>query len=333
MVHTARKSADGLLRVGVIGVGVMGSNHARVFVDMPGVKLVGVVDPDPKQRDFVTQALGCAGYDHVQALLDAGVDAVTVAAPTHLHHGMALTCIARGVHVLVEKPIASSVEEGREIIAAARRAGVTLMAGHVERFNPAVQAIKNAIRGEDILSIAITRVGPFPPRMSNVGVVIDLAVHDIDLIGWFTDSKINQVQPQVSSALAEREDIALLQFRTPSGCLAHINTNWLTPFKARNVTVATRGKYVMGDLLTRQVTECFGFKPDGSYSMRHLPVGHDEPLRAELIAFLDAVRSGGVPAVTGDEGVASLEIAIRCLETPAKPAAAAARQGPRRVVG
>jgi predicted dehydrogenase len=169
--------------------------------------------------------------------------------------------------------------------------------------------------------------------MSNVGVVIDLAVHDIDLIRWFTESDIVEVQPQLSSAVAEREDIALLQFRTASGVLAHINTNWLTPFKARSVTVATRGKYVMGDLLTRQVTECFGFRPDGSYSMRHLPVGHDEPLRAELISFLHAVRSGGVPAVTGDEGVASLEIAIRCLEAPARPAAAAARKGPRRVAG
>ena len=225
-------------------------------------------------------------------LVADGVDAVTIAAPTHLHHEIALACIARGIHVLVEKPIASTVEEGSEIVAAAQRAGVTLMVGHVERFNPAVAAIKQAISGEDILSIAITRVGPFPPRMSNVGVVIDLAVHDIDLIRWFTESDIVEVQPQLSSAVAEREDIALLQFRTASGVLAHINTNWLTPFKARNVTVATRGKYVMGDLLTRQVTECFGFKPDGSYSMRHLPVGHDEPLRAELIAFLNAVRSG-----------------------------------------
>src|SRR5206468_2938041 len=134
-----------------------------------------------------------------------------------------------------------------------RRAGA---AGCFKRFNPAVVAIKQAITGEDILSIAITRVGPFPPRMSNVGVVIDLAVHDIDLIRWFTESEIVEVQPQLSSAVAEREDIALLQFRTASGVLAHINTNWLTPFKARNVTVATRGKYVMGDLLTRQVTEC-----------------------------------------------------------------------------
>src|SRR5579862_6132110 len=334
MLQTAKKDAGSALRVGVIGVGVMGSNHARVLAEFPGVELAGVADPDRKCAHFVGSTLGCPALASVEELLDRGVDAVTIAAPTHLHRDIALTCIARGVHVMVEKPIASSVEEGRAIIEAAHRAGVTLMVGHVERFNPAVEAIKEAIRNEDILSIAITRVGPFPPRMSNVGVVIDLAVHDIDLIRWFTDSEIVEVQPQLSSAVAEREDIALLQFRTASGVLAHINTNWLTPFKARNVTVATRGKYVMGDLLTRQVTECFGFKSDGSYSMRHLPVGHDEPLRAELIAFLRAVRSGGLPAVTGDEGVASLEIAIRCLENPARPAASSApRKGPRRVVG
>ena len=239
-------SAERPLRVGVVGVGVMGSNHARVFAGLPGTELVGVADPDRKQAEFVARTLGCAAVADVGDLLDRDVDAVTIAAPTHLHRDIALSCIARGIHVMVEKPIASSVEEGREIIAAARRAGVTLMVGHVERFNPAVEAIKEAIRDEDILSIAITRVGPFPPRMSNVGVVIDLAVHDIDLIRWFTDSDIIEVQPQLSSAVAEREDIALLQFRTASGVLAHINTNWLTPFKARNVTVATRGKYVTG---------------------------------------------------------------------------------------
>ena len=240
----------------------------------------------------MSQALGCPAVTDVEALIERGVDAITIAAPTHLHRDIALTCIERGIHVLVEKPIASTLEEGHAIIAAARRAGVTLMVGHVERFNPAVQAIKDAIRAEDILSIAITRVGPFPPRMSNVGVVIDLAVHDIDLIRWFTNSDITEVQSQLSSAVAEREDIALLQFRTASGVLAHISTNWLTPFKARTVHVATRRKYIMGDLLTRQVTECFGFQPDGSYSMRHLSVGHAEPLRSELMAFVEAIRTG-----------------------------------------
>src|SRR5262252_7498782 len=292
MMQAAVANAERPLRVGVVGVGVMGSNHARVFVGLPGTELVGVADPDRKQAEFVARALGCSAVADVDELLARNVDAITIAAPTHLHRSIALAAVARGVHVLVEKPIASSVEEGREIIAAARRAGVTLMVGHVERFNPAVQAIKDAIAGEDILSIAITRVGPFPPRMSNVGVVIDLAVHDIDLIRWFTESEIVEVQPQLSSAKAEREDIALLQFRTKSGVLAHINTNWLTPFKARTCHVATKRKYVIGDLLTRQVTECFGFQPDGSYSMRHLSVGHAEPLRAELTAFVNAIREG-----------------------------------------
>src|SRR5450756_1612736 len=186
MTQAAVPSAERALRVGVVGVGVMGSNHARVFIGLPGIELVGVADPDRKQADFVARTLGCAAVADVGELLDLNVDAITIAAPTHLHRDIALACTARGVHILVEKPIASSVEEGNEIINAARRAGVTLMVGHVERFNPAVEAIKEALRNEDILSIAITRVGPFPPRMSNVGVVIDLAVHDIDLIRWFT---------------------------------------------------------------------------------------------------------------------------------------------------
>ena len=167
--------------------------------------------------------------------MSAGIDALTIAAPTHLHIELAMAAIERGVHVMVEKPIASSVEEGNAIIAAARRAGITLMVGHVERFNPAVAAIKDAIREEDICR-SPSRVGPFP-RMSNVGVVIDLAVHDIDPDPLVHRFEIVEVQPQLASAIAERQDIAL-RFRTASGVLAHINTNWITPFKARNVTVA-----------------------------------------------------------------------------------------------
>ena len=331
--EASRLARDGTLRIGVVGAGVMGSNHARVLSELPGVQLAGVVDPDQNRRDFVAKGLRCATFVELDELIDANVDAVTIAAPTHLHRDIAIECASRGIHVLVEKPIASTIEEGHAIVAAARRYGITLMAGHVERFNPAVEALKRAIQDQSILSIAITRVGPFPPRMSNVGVVIDLAVHDIDLIRWFTDSEIVEIQPQTSSAVAEREDIALLQFRTASGVLAHINTNWLTPFKARTINIATRDKYLMADLLTLQVTECFGFQPDGSYSMRHLSVGYAEPLRAELQAFINAVRSGAKPAVTGEEGVASLEIAIRCLTSRGAQSAAPERKGPRRVAG
>src|SRR5689334_7184499 len=332
-VSGAAADAKRALRIGVIGAGVMGSNHARVLAGLPGVTLVGIVDPLQEHRARAIAFAGCRAFAEIDELFAEGVEAVTIAAPTHLHHEIALACIARNIHVLVEKPVASTVEEGQDIVNAARKAGVTLMVGHVERFNPAVAAIKQAIAGEDILSIGITRVGPFPPRMSNVGVVIDLAVHDIDLIRWFTESDIVEVQPQLSSAVAEREDIALLQFRTASRVLAHINTNWLTPFKARTIHIATRDKYLIGDLLTLQVTECFGSQPDGSYSMRHLSVGYAEPLRSELVAFVNAIRSGETPAVTGEEAVASLEIATRCLEARAMPAMVAQRQAPRRVVG
>ena len=317
------------LRFGIVGVGVMGSNHARVLAELPGISLVAIADPDTEHAKRIANAAGCATVTDHKSLLALGLDAVVVAAPTHLHHQVALDCIETGVHLLVEKPIAPTVAEGREIVAAARRKGVKLMVGHVERFNPTVQAIKQAISDQEILSIGITRVGPFPPRMSNVGVVIDLAVHDIDLIRWFTESEITEVQPQLTRAIAQREDIALLQFRTASGVLAHINTNWLTPFKARTVHVATRNKYVIGDLLTRQVTECYGFQPDGSYSMRHLSVGHAEPLRAELIHFIQSIRGDEKPLIGGEEGVASLEIAIQCLEgNSAMP-----KRGPRAVAG
>ncbi|WGD31751.1 Gfo/Idh/MocA family oxidoreductase [Ancylobacter sp. WKF20] len=315
------------IRVGVIGVGVMGYNHARVLSDLPGAIMVGIADPDEAQRGKVAAMLGCTAVASTEELIALGVDALVVAAPTHLHHDVALAAIAAGKHVLVEKPIAPTVAEAEAIVAAAKAKGVALMVGHVERFNPAVEAVKNAIRGEEILSIGITRVGPFPPRMSNVGVVIDLAVHDIDLICHFTGSQISEVQPQVKAAVADREDIALLQFRTANGVLAHINTNWLTPFKARTVQVATRNKYVTGDLLTRQVTECFDYKPDGSYSMRHLPVAYAEPLRVELTRFLEAIRGEKAPAVTGEDGVAAIATAIRCLDVPGsvKPEAAPLR--------
>ncbi|MGE0749632.1 MAG: Gfo/Idh/MocA family oxidoreductase [Variibacter sp.] len=332
---TKSKKPQGALRIGVVGVGVMGSNHARVLMDLPDVQLVGIADPDRAQAERVAKIAGCAAVSDLDDLFALGVDAISIAAPTHLHHRLAIAAIDRGIHVMVEKPIGSDPEQGRAIVAAAARAGVVLTVGHVERFNPAVQSVKEAIRGEEILSIGITRVGPFPPRMSNVGVVIDLAVHDIDLIRWFTDSDIVEVQPMLARARAQHEDIAQLQFRTRSGVLAQITTNWLTPFKARTVHVATRKKYVVADLLTRQVTECFGFQPDGSYSMRHLSVGHAEPLRAELMAFAKAIREGSAPAVSGEEAVASLEVAIRCLEqdtgssrrTAAGPKAHAAAEG------
>jgi len=309
----AQTAAEEPMRVGLVGCGVMGRNHARVLSDLKNAQLVGIADPDQSAVGPVARSLDVTAVTDISELLDLGCQALVIAGPTHLHHELALTAINRGVHVLVEKPIASTVDEGQDIVNCARRKGVTLMVGHVERFNPVVQTVKEALEREDILSIAITRVGPFPPRMSHVGVVIDLAVHDIDLIRWFTGSEIVEVQPQLANAMGNRDDIALLQFRTSSGVLAHINTNWLTPFKARTIQVATRKKYLVADLMTREVTECYDFQRDGSYSIRHLPVGYYEPLRVELTEFLQAIATGNEPPISGEEAVASLRIANQCL--------------------
>jgi predicted dehydrogenase len=189
----------------------------------------------------------------------------------------------------------------------------------VERFNPAVQAVKKATEGQTIRTIQIVRVGPFPPRMSNVGVVIDLSVHDIDIIRTIAQSEIIDVQAQIAATRSVREDTALLQFRTENNVIAQISTNWITPFKARRLEVATDKRYIIADLMTRQVMEYFDYEEGGSYRARSVPVMAGEPLREELLAFMHAIRTDSTPAVTGEDGLQNLKVALKCLQVGSRP--------------
>lgn len=301
------------LKVGVAGVGVMGRNHARVLTDIRDFSLTAVFDPDAATADGVAGLYGAAPFTTAEDFVAAGLDAAVVATPNRYHADLSVALLEKGVHVLVEKPIAATVADAQRMIDAAKANDRVLMVGQVERFNPAVEAVKRAIQGEAVISIQITRVGPFPPRMGDVGVVIDLAVHDIDIIRHLTDSEITEVQPQLARTKAEREDTALLQFRLDNGAIAHITTNWVTPYKTRTLQVATKGKFVVADLMTRQVTEYFGQQPDGSYSTRGVMSWPNEPLKKELEAFAHAIRTGETPAVTGEDGLRNLEVALRCL--------------------
>jgi UDP-N-acetylglucosamine 3-dehydrogenase len=301
------------LKAGVAGAGVMGRNHARVLSEMRDADLVAVFDPDAAVAEAVASSFGATPVTTAQAFVDAGLDMAVVAVPNRHHADLGVALLEAGVHVLVEKPIAADIAGARRLIEAARDNDRVLMVGHVERFNPAVETVRRAVADDDIISIQITRVGPFPPRMGEVGVVIDLAVHDIDIIRHLTGSEIVEVQPQLARTKAEREDTALLQFRTASGVIAHITTNWLTPYKTRTLQVATQQKFVVADLITRQVTEYFGQQPDGSYSTRMLNSWPAEPLRLELEAFVRAINTGETAAVTGEDGLANLEVALRCL--------------------
>lgn len=301
------------LKVGVAGVGVMGRNHARVLSDIRDVNLTAVFDPDAATAEGVAGLYDAAAFTTAEDFVNAGLDAAVVATPNRFHADLSVALLEKGVHVLVEKPIAATVADAQRMIDAAKANNRVLMVGQVERFNPAVDAVKRAIQGEEVISIQITRVGPFPPRMGEVGVVIDLAVHDIDIIRHLTDSEIVEVQPQLARTKAEREDTALLQFRLENGVIAHITTNWVTPYKTRTLQVATKGKFVVADLMTRQVTEYFGQQPDGSYSTRGVMSWPNEPLKKELEAFAHAIRTGETPAVTGEDGLRNLEVALRCL--------------------
>ena len=301
------------LKIGVAGAGVMGRNHARVLSELRGVELTTVFDPDAVTAEGVAAAYGATAVTTAEAFVAAGLDAAVIATPNRYHADLGVALLNAGVHVLVEKPIAATVADAQAMIDAAKANNRVLMVGHVERFNPAVETVKRAIEGDEIISIQITRVGPFPPRMGEVGVVIDLAVHDIDIIRHLTGSEIVEVQPQLVRTRAEREDTALLQFRTENDVIAHITTNWVTPYKTRTLQVATKTKFVVADLITRQVTEYFGQQPDGSYSTRMLHSWPAEPLRKEHEAFIHAIRTGETAAVTGEDGLRNLEVALRCL--------------------
>ncbi len=307
------QSALQTLKAGVAGVGVMGRNHARVLAEVRDVDLTTIFDPDAVTGQGVADLYGAEAVTTAEAFVDAGLDCAVVATPNRFHADLGVALLEKGVHVLVEKPIAPTVQDAQRMIDAAKANGRVLRVGHVERFNPAVETVRRAIADEDVISIQVTRVGPFPPRMGEVGVVIDLAVHDIDIIRHLTGSEITEVQPQLARTRAEREDTALLQFRLENGVIAHITTNWLTPYKTRTLQVATRGKFVVADLITRQVTEYFGQQADGSYSTRMLNSWPAEPLKLELEAFVHAIRTGEPPAVTGQDGLKNLEVALRCL--------------------
>lgn len=307
------------LRVGVVGVGVMGFNHARAVKAMDGVALSGVVDANLERAGQVAADLGCRRFVSIDEMANAGLDCAIVAAPNALHREAGCALLDAGLHVLMEKPIAPTVEDAQALIKAARAKDRVLMVGHIERFNPAVQATKRACAGEKIISITITRVGPFPPRMSEIGVVIDLGVHDIDIIRMIAGAEIVDVQAMLSSTHANREDTALLQFRTNTNIIAQVNTNWNTPYKLRTLQVATENKFISADLMTRQVVEYLDYQPDGSFRSRPLFVPMADPLRDELNAFFNAVRAGAPAPITGEDGLQNLQIALECLRVGNRP--------------
>ncbi len=294
------------IRICLVGFGVMGQNHYRNLLRIEGFDLVGICDAAADMS-----SINVPTFIDLDAMIDAvDFDAAIICVPTIAHFEVGSKLINFGKHLLIEKPIASCVLEAEKLSEAARSAGIKLAVGHVERFNPAVQALRTELTGKKIFSIAITRVGPFPPRIADVGVLIDLSVHDIDLVRFISGREILQKNILKSQKIHERyEDNAILSFKLEEEIVATITTNWLTPFKKRKIEVATPDGYFEADLMRQELIEYSAYKLDNSFITRMYNVKRSEPLLDELLAFRDLLQSGnGGHLASAADAVRTLEI-------------------------
>ena len=294
--------------MGVAGVGAMGRNHARIYSKIESCQLVGVADVDFDKAKEVAQMYGAQAFRNYEELLGK-VDAVSIALPTSLHREAALKFIERGVHCLVEKPIASSLKDAQEIVEAAEKHGVKLMVGHIERFNPAVKKLKEIVdtgKLGKLLLLSARRVGPFAPRIVDVGIIIDLATHDIDVARYLTGKEPVKVFAKYGSIKHPKEDHAILLLDFDE-IAASIEVNWFTPHKVRTL-VATGTDAIAYLNYIEQELEVYNAE------WKMIPkIEKREPLEEELRHFINCIEKDSKPLVDGYEGLKTLEVALTSL--------------------
>lgn len=298
--------------MGVIGVGAFGQHHVRNFAEMANVELVGVADVEEERLQSVKEKFGVAGYTDYEDLLKCDLDAVTIAVPTTLHEKVALSALKKGIHVLVEKPIASTVEEGEKIIRAAGKEGLKLMVGHLTRFEPTIVKLKDMIDKGDLgrlVSLSCKRVGPYHPRIRDVGIIIDLGVHDIDVISYLYQEHAQKVVAVAGRTIHTFEDYASILLAFGSNRSGLIDTNWLSPHKVRRLTAVGTKSIVEVDYLENTLRNY------DSEWIRDAKIEYTEPLRAELEAFVSCVREDTDVPITGEEGLYTLKVALAAIKS------------------
>jgi predicted dehydrogenase len=296
------------LRTGVIGVGHLGQHHARLYAGLPGSTLVGIVDADARRAKEVADRVGSAVCDDVGLLLKQ-VEAVSIAAPTSAHHAVARQCLEAGVHVLVEKPITATLAEAQELIALARARKAVLQVGHIERFNPVMLKARPFIRRP--LLVECRRVSPFTGRSTDVDVVLDLMIHDLDMVLSFQPGAVTDLRAVGAPVVSDRIDVAHAWISFDSGCVATLTASRVAAGRARELTVVQRDTCISVDYQSRQATIR---RVAGEQTSEQIQGGEEEPLKLELESFLNAVRTGTQPVVSGQDGEAALSLAHRVLE-------------------
>ncbi len=322
-----------MIKVAVIGVGSMGKNHARVYSEIPEVHLVAVADTNLGTAEATAVRFLTRAYSNYQKMLDIErPDAVSIAVPTALHEITATAALNAGAHVLIEKPIAATLTEGYRLIELAKQLDRKLMIGHIVRFNPAIQNLKQKLKNGDlgrIFQISCRRVGPFPARIRDVGVVIDLATHDLDLMRFLTESDPVRVFAETEQRIhTAHEDLFLGLLRFPNGVTGNLEINWLTPTKVRELLVlGERGLFKVDDL----TQDLYFYENDQAnidmwaalQTLKGVSEGHMiryalhryEPLKAELQEFVKSLLDGTPVPVTGEDGLAALRLALALVES------------------
>lgn len=313
------------LRIGVIGAGHLGYHHARLYHEIDGVALAGVADIAAEARARIQHDFGVPVYDQFEALLEAGVDAVSVVAPTGEHARIVGQALASGAHVLVEKPMAATVAEASEMVESARRHGRLLQVGHIERFNGAVMALFDA--GMRPRFIECHRLSPFPGRSTDVSVVLDLMIHDLDIVLRLADSAVTHVDAVGVPVFSEEEDIANVRLRFENGCVANLTSSRISLDRMRKIRIFDPAAYVSTDYSAQEVLvyrKKPGPLPADANPMEHititpLPVRKEEPLKLELQAFVDCILAGDTPVVSGEDGLCALKLAWRIIDAIRTP--------------
>jgi predicted dehydrogenase len=293
------------LRVGVVGVGHIGSNHARIYSELPNAEFIAILDIDPERADEVGRkykARAAASLDEFAGM----VDAASVATPTSTHFSIARNLLARGRHLLIEKPITEKTDDARDLARLAAEKGLVLQVGHVERFNPVLDALEQRLTHPRF--IEAHRLSPYPNRSTEIGVVLDLMIHDLEIILHLVDSTVEKIDAVGVPVLSRGEDIANARLRFANGCIANVTSSRISPEKMRKIRVFQQDAYLSLDY-QGQSGEIYR-RINGQITREPVAIEKEEPLRQQLASFVDCALTGGEPRVSGSHAAAALELAV-----------------------
>ena len=301
-----------MLKVGVVGTGAMGQNHVRIYHEMNNVELVGIADVDENRVNSLTKQYNTEGFTDYRQLFEQDLDAVSIVVPTKMHRQVVIEALEAGLDVLVEKPIADTIENANAMIAKAEETNKILMVGHIERFNPAILRLKEIIDSGilgKIVSISTRRVGPYNPRIRDVGVILDIGVHDIDIICHLYDRNVNQVHAVAGANIHPFEDHASVHLRLDHDLTGLVEVNWLTPHKVRKLTVVGLEGVAYLDYIDQTV------EIHDKGWIRYAKVEKAEPLKNELSHFIHCVSNGQSAHPCGEEGRHALEVCLGAIRS------------------